>query len=484
MISIIYLIILPLVFGLLISLLNKKWSAGIALAGSGASLFFFFYLLSQFKSNLKVENEFSMSWIPGIDVDLHFGMDSLGIFMILLSSLIVPVGILASLKYSKYRRKSYYVLMMIGLSALIGFFGAQNDLTFYVFFELALIPFYFMVLMYGGADRKRALFKFFLYTVFGSFLMLAAIIYLRSLIDAGTSSDWSSLYDIELNLKTQSWIMAGLFIAFAIKSPLFPFHTWQADLYSEGDRPTIIIIAAVLSKMGVFGILRFFNVVDDAIMQYQIPLIVMCIVGILYAGLIAWRQTSMTRILAYSSLSHMGMIAAGIFTANLSGLQGALFQMLSHGLVAAGLFMVVDTIMFRTNNSSVYGSSGIAGTQPRLASYFFVLCLAAVGLPLTSGFIGEFDILLGLSSVKLILAAAAGLSIIIGAIYTFRFYQKSMFGEVHSENSSWGEITLNEEYVFIILSILVIVLGFFPASWLDLADQATSSFVHLKSKIQ
>ncbi|NOT36306.1 MAG: NADH-quinone oxidoreductase subunit M [Saprospiraceae bacterium] len=484
MISILYLILLPLVFGLLISLLNKKWSSGIALAGAGSTLFFFIFFLSQFDSSKKIENEFSMPWIPGINVDLHFGLDSLGLFMILLSTLVVPVGILASIKYSNYRRKSYYVLMMTGLSALIGFFSAQNDLTFYVFFELALLPFYFMVLMYGGADRNRALFKFFIYTVFGSFLMLAAIIYLRSLATIGIPSDWSMLYDIELSLKSQTWILAGLFIAFAIKSPLFPFHTWQADLYSEGDRPAIIIIAAVLSKMGVFGLLRFFNVVEDAIHQYQTPLIVLCIIGILYAALIAWRQSSMTRLLAYSSLSHMGMIAAGIFTASLSGLQGSLFQMLSHGLVAAGLFMVVDSIMFRTNSSSIYGSSGIASSQPRLATYFFVLCLGAVGLPLTSGFIGEFDILLGLTGVKLIFALLAGLSIILGAIYTFRFYQKSMFGEANSTNSNWSPITLNEEYALIILSILVIALGFFPASWLDLADQAVSSFVQIKSKLQ
>ncbi|MCC6815358.1 MAG: NADH-quinone oxidoreductase subunit M [Saprospiraceae bacterium] len=484
MLSIIYLILVPLIFGLLIILFKNKWSSGIALAGSAINLFLFFFMLSQYNGGLRIENQFSIPWIPELNVDLHFGLDALGIFMILLSSLILPVGILASIKYSKFRRKSYYVLMMIGLTSLIGFFSAQNDLTFYVFFELALIPFYFMVLMYGGSDRKRALFKFFLYTVFGSFLMLASIIYFRSLINIGATSDWSILYGVELNLKSQTWIMLGLLIAFAIKSPLFPFHTWQADLYSEGDRPAIIIIAAVLSKMGVFGILRFFNIFENAILQYQTPLIVLSIIGIIYAALIAWRQSSMTRLLAYSSLSHMGMIAAGIFSASVSGLQGSLFQMLSHGLVIAGLFMVVDSIMSRTNNSSIYGSSGIATSQPRLATYFFILCLGSVGLPLTSGFIGEFDILLGLSSINWILALVAGTSIILSAIYIFRFYQKSMFGDNHPENKSWTAITLNEEYVLIILSILVIILGFFPASWLELADQATSTFVQLKSKIQ
>ncbi|MEP7195981.1 MAG: NADH-quinone oxidoreductase subunit M [Saprospiraceae bacterium] len=481
--SILSLILFPLFFALLIAFLNKKYAAGIALTGSGLSLFYFLYLLSGFKNSLKVLNEFSIPWIPGIEAELHFGLDSLSIFMLLLTCLVFPIGILASMKYEEHRSKSYYILLLIGLTALLGFFSAQNDITFYVFFELALIPFYFIILMYGGSNRKKAVFKFLMFTVFGSFLMLAAIIYFHSLTGINKTSDWAMLYDMEISLSAQTWILAGIFIAFAIKSPLFPFHTWQADLYSEGDRPTIIIIAAVLSKMGLFGLLRFFNVVDDAILHYQMPLIILCLIGIIYAALVAWRQSSMSRLLAYSSLSHMGMIAAGILTASISGLQGSIFQMLSHGIVAAGLFFIVDLIMFRTNNSSIYGSAGIASTQPKLATYFFLLCLASVGLPLTSGFIGEFDILLGLANTNIYLSAIAGLSLIFGAIYTLRFYQKSMFGEMIESNNEWAPITLNEDYVLIILVILVLAFGFFPSSWLDLADQATASFVHLKSKI-
>ena len=313
--------------------------------------------------------------------------------------------------------------------------------------------------------------------------MLAAIIYFHSLTGTNKTTDWILLYDMEIPLKSQTWILAALLVAFAIKSPLFPFHTWQADLYAEGDRSTIIIIAGVLSKMGVFGLLRFFNVVNDAIALYQIPLIMLCLIGIIYGALIAWRQSDLSRLLAYSSLSHMGMIAAGIFTASISGLQGSVFQMLSHGLVAAGLFFVVDTIMSRTNSSNIYASGGIASTQPNLAFYFFVLCLATVGLPLTSGFIGEFDILLGLTNTNIYLGAIAGLSIILGAIYTFRLYQKSMFGDLNVVTSSWKPLSFSEEYALLILVLLIFVLGFFPSTWLDLADQATAPFVQLKSKM-
>ena len=336
--------------------------------------------------------------------------------------------------------------------------------------------------MYRGAQRRQAVFKFFVYTVFGSFLMLGSIIYLHSLAGQNPTNDWSMLYDMEFSVKAQTWMLAGLFVAFAIKSPLFPFHTWQSDLYTEGDRPTIIIIAAVLSKMGVFGILRFFNVVNEAIAQYQVPLIVLCIVGVLYGALVAWRQNEVTRIMAYSSLSHMGMIAAGIFTATVPGLKGGVFQMLSHGLIAAGMFFVADSMISRTMDNSIDATTGMARSHPNLAVYFFVLCLASVGLPLTSGFIGEFNILQGLSQIRLVIAALAGVSVILGALYTFRMYQRMMFGTPNSITSALPSLKMNEDYVLIVLMILVLVLGFYPDTWLDLADQATASFLQLKPK--
>lgn len=480
--SILILILLPILFSLLIYIANKKWASLIALSGSGICLFYFLYLLSLFKPSLKIENEFSIPWIPGIQSDLHFGLDALSVFMILLTTLVLPIAILSSLKYKEQRSKAYYILLLLGLSSLLGFFSAQNDITFYVFFELALIPFYFIILMYGGANRKNAVFKFFLYTVLGSFLMLASIIYLHSLTGNNLTNNWSMLYDIELSKQSQTWILAALFLAFAIKSPLFPFHTWQADLYTEGDRPTVIILAAVLSKMGVFGFLRFFNIVNDSIAQYQLPLIVICVIGVIYGALVAWRQHELIRVLAYSSLSHMGMIAAGIFSASVSGLKGGVFQMLTHGIIAAGLFFTVDSIMSRTHSNAIKGSQGMAQTHPNLAVYFFILCLASAGLPLTSGFIGEFNILQGLSQINLWVVSIAGTSIIIGAIYTLRLFQKSMFGELDGQSINWSPLKTSEDYALIILMILVLVLGFFPESWLDMADQATSSFIQLKSK--
>lgn len=480
--TILSIILLPLLFALLIYFAGRKYAAPVALAGAGINLFYFLFLLSGFRASHSVENVFNVAWIPGINANLHFGLDALGIFMILLTALVLPIGLIASLKYSEHRSKVYYILMMLGRSPLNGFFSAQNDITFYVFFELGLIPINFIGLMNGGAQRRQAVFKFFVYTVFGSFLMLGSIIYLHSLAGQNSTNDWSMLYDMEFSVKAQTWMLAGLFVAFAIKSPLFPFHTWQSDLYTEGDRPTIIIIAAILSKMGVFGILRFFNVVNEAIAQYQLPLLVLCIAGVLYGALVAWRQNEVTRIMAYSSLSHMGMIAAGIFTATVPGLKGGVFQMLSHGLIVAGMFFVADSMISRTMDNSIDATTGMARSHPNLAVYFFVLCLASVGLPLTSGFIGEFNILQGLSQIRLVLAALAGVSVILGALYTFRMYQRMMFGTPNPLTSALPSLKMNEDYVLIVLMILVLVLGFYPDTWLDLADQATASFLQLKPK--
>jgi NADH-quinone oxidoreductase subunit M len=282
----------------------------------------------------------------------------------------------------------------------------------------------------------------------------------------------------QLGPQNQLWIFGALFIAFAIKSPLFPFHTWQADLYSEGDRPAVMIIAGVLSKMGVFGFIRFYEFVPSALESLRYLIIPLCIVGIIYGALVAWRQTVMTRILAYSSLSHMGMIAAALFSGTLVGMQGSLFQMFTHGILAASLFFVVDAVIRRTGDTSVYGSAGLAQANPRLSVYFFIIVLASVGLPLTSGFIGEFYMLWGLTQSNIWYGALAGISIILGAIYMLRFYQKSVFGEMQSDKvRNFGNLHLAEDYVLVVVVILVLSFGFFPGTWMDLTQQAFAQLI-------
>jgi NADH-quinone oxidoreductase subunit M len=478
--SVLLLILFPLISAVLVFFAGRKSAGKIALTASVLSLFIFLYQMSSYHPHKGVTGSFMFNWIPGINAEFHMGLDSQSLILMLLTSLVVPIGITASLPKAEEKGATYYGLMLIGLSALLGFFAAQNAITFYVFFEAALIPFYLIVLMHGGPERKKAVFKFFIYTVFGSLLMLGAIIYFYSLIGINKAGDWSTIYLIDLPLDAQMWILGGLFVAFAIKSPLFPFHTWQADLYAQADRPTVILIAAILSKMGVFGMLRFYNVVPEAIDSMRYALICLCLIGVIYGALVAWRQSEMTRIVAYSSLSHMGMIAAALFSGTVSGLEGSLFQMFTHGILAAGLFFVIDVLMQRSNNPSIYGYTGLAKSQPRLAVYFFVIVLASVGLPLTNGFIGELYMLWGITEYNLWLGAIAGVSIILGAVYMLRFFQKSMMGESLQENSSFAPLKIQEDYIFIVMMFIILSFGFFPKTWLELSEYAVAQFAHFK----
>jgi len=300
--------------------------------------------------------------------------------------------------------------------------------------------------------------------------LLAAIIYIHSAIGANQLLSWKEFYFQKFPMHVQLYLLVAFFIAFGIKSPLFPLHTWQANLYSNSDKPTVIILAALMSKMGVFGLLRFAYPVMPTINVYQPTIITICIIGILYGALMAWRQTDMNKLLAYSSLSHIGLIAASIFVMNVQSIEGAMFQMFIHGLCVTGLFVVVGILESKSNSSNINDTSGLARIEPRFASYFFIITLASIGLPLTAGFIGEFYMLYGLSKDNILYSLFAGISVILGAVYMFRFYQSVMFGKLKNGSlQSSSVINLNAEYILAIIALLVIIFGFFPRMWIDFA---------------
>lgn len=481
MYSVLILILIPLISSILAFVSSKKWAGIIAVGASLISLFYFLILISGFNAMHEMTNNDSFKWIPGTSITFHVGMDASSIIMSLLTLLVIPLSLIATFTKKEEKKSSYYGSMLLTLSALLGFFSAQNPLTFYLFFEITLIPIYFIVLMYGGVERKKAVFEFFIYTVFGSLIMLGGLIFMHYKLGANQILDWSNLYYFTFDLNTQYWIFAALFIAFAIKSPLFPFHSWQVKLYSQADRQTMMVIAGILSKMGVYGLLRFNFVFPDALQQLSPYLIPLCIFGVIYGALIAWRQTDITKLLAYSSLSHLGLITAAILSNDITAQQGSLFQMFSHGLVAAALFFVADVLIQRTDEQSIMASSGLAKDNPRIAVYFFIIVLASIGLPMTSGFVGEFYMLWGMTKVNIWYGVLGGLTIILSAIYMLRFYQKSMFGEAIGNNKISLPLRLNEEYVFIIVVILVISLGVFPKTWIDLSKFAVSQFINVKS---
>lgn len=470
----ILLLLIPLAFSILAFVVGKKWAPIVSIASGILSIFYFLLLLSLYN----VKDQYlafgsSFCWIQSMRAHIHLALDAASVLPLLLTQLIICLSTLATFVKGNDRSASYYGLIGLAHVGLNGFFMAQNPITFYIFFEAALIPVYFLVLKFGGPNRRPAVFKFFLYTVFGGLLMLAAILFLQFHMHEHLDLiSWKDFYENKLTNVYQAWLFIAFFIAFAIKSPLFPFHTWQAELYSQADKPGLMIIAAVMSKMGIFGFVRFDFLFLAPLFEWFYYLIPLCLAGVLYGAFIAWRHTDMTKILTYSSLSHMGLMAAGVLTMTNKGLQGGLFAILAHGIAAAGLFYAVDVIQRNTKANSINEVSGIARSNPRFAVYVFVLLLSAVGLPLTCGFIGEFYLIWAIAEFRLYWGFVAALTIIFGAIYMLRFYQKIMFGQTSDNAKEFTRLSLSEDYVFIVLIVLIIALGFFPANWIGLGQYA------------
>lgn len=467
----IILVIIPLVSSLLCFISGKKWAPIVLMGGALLNLFYFLYLLSNYNVRHELVYNTYFKWIPEINGIFHLGIDGYCVIPLMLTQLVFLFSILYAMNSKDSRPSNYYGLIGIAFMSLNGFFLAQNPITFYLFFELALIPIYFLVLKWGGPDRKPAVFKFLVFTIFGSLLLLASILYIHTHVGANQLLSWKEFYFQSFNIHVQVPLLIAFLVAFGIKSPLFGMHTWQAPLYANADKPTVIIISALMSKMGIFGLLRFCYPVMSAINTYQAWIVGLCIVGVLYGAFMAWKQSDMNRLLAYSSLSHISLIAASVLVMNVVSIKGAMFQVFVHGLCVSGLFTVVGILESRTGSSLIDASAGYARINSRLATYFFIITLASIGLPLTAGFIGEYMMLLGLSLDNIFYSLIAGLSIIFGAVYMLRFYQKSMFGKSH-EGAKHGFLKLNEEYILIIITLLVVVFGFFPRQWVDFAGFA------------
>jgi NADH-quinone oxidoreductase subunit M len=354
-------------------------------------------------------------------------------------------------------------------SALIGVFAALDGFLFYIFWELALIPIYLICLNWGGADRYRITLKFFIYTLFGSLLMLVAFIWMRGQT-AGHTFAISEFYSLKLSASAQTWIFWALFMAFAIKMPVFPLHTWQPDTYTDSPTQGTMLLSGIMLKMGVYGVIRWMlPILPDAFREWGTYAMVLSVAGIVYASLIAWTQSDLKRLIAYSSIAHVGMIAAGVFSLTAQGLQGALLQMLSHGVVVVGLFFVVDILMNRTKTREINQLGGIRSIAPAFATAFIIILLASVALPGTNGFIGEFMLMTGIFRCNPWFAAIAGLSIILGAVYMLRAYRKAMLGAPSTSTSGFSDLTFNERAVLYPLIGLIFLFGVYPDPLIKLA---------------
>lgn len=473
------LILLPLIGGIGTFLSGKK-APQTALSFSVATL-----LLSLWTATSAFDPAAGMQlvenrwWIGTLGISYHVGIDGISLMLVLLTTVLVPLILLSGFSRETKNPQAYYGLMLIMQSALIGVFCALDGFLFYVFWELALIPIYLICLNWGGADRYRITLKFFIYTLFGSLLMLVALIWMRTQTNNGTFG-LEAFYSLDLSSGAQAWIFWAFFLAFAIKMPVFPFHTWQPDTYTDSPTQGTMLLSGIMLKMGVYGVIRWMlPVVPDAFDAYGCWVISLAVIGVVYGAFIAWRQNDIKRLIAYSSISHVGMIAAGVFSLTTEGLSGAMLQMLSHGVNVVGLFFVADILMHRTKTRDLSLLGGIRNSAPAFATTFMIVLLASVALPGTNGFVGEFMLLTGVFRYDGWLAALAGLSVIMGAVYMLRAYRKAMLGEVSPTAQGFTDLTWNEKAVLYPIVALIFLFGVYPDPLIHLMEPSIRSFQEL-----
>jgi NADH-quinone oxidoreductase subunit M len=435
----------------------------------------------QFRNSGVPELTLSFPWIPSLGVQFSFGMDGLSLLLVLLTTFLFPVIILASFRFQSQRLNIFFGLMLLMEMALIGVFTAQDGLVFYLFWELALIPIYFITAIFGGINRIRITFKFFIYTLSGSLIMLAALIYVYFQTPFPHSFDFQALYHASMEVEAQQWVFAAFFLAFAIKIPIFPFHTWQPDTYTDAPPAGSMLLAGIMLKMGLYGIFRLLiPLCPLAFNKMGLPAILLSVTGIIYASIIALRQRDLKRMIAYASIAHVGLIAAGTFSMRDTALQGAVIQMFSHGINVVGLFILIDILENRFRTRRLDHLGGIAIAMPLFSIVFMIILLGSIALPLTNGFVGEFLILLGLFDYNPWIAFAAGSTIVFGAVYMLWMYQRVMLGNLSEKLAIKAtDLRLNEMLELGPLVAIVLWIGLYPKPILQLAEPAIRSILNI-----
>jgi NADH-quinone oxidoreductase subunit M len=427
------------------------------------------------------------NWIPSLGVSYHLGIDGISLWLVLLTTFLMPIVTLGSFSAVEEREKEYYFLLMALESAMIGAFVALDVFLFYVFWEAMLIPMYFLVGIWGGKDRVYAAMKFFLYTLVGSLLMLVAIFYLVSLHKAQFGNFSTSLLDLyrvkveggDAFWSAQSLLFLAFALAFAIKVPLFPLHTWLPDAHVQAPTAGSVILAGVLLKMGGYGFIRFaFPLFPQAVHFYQPVFMALGATAVVYGAWVAMVQPDIKKLVAYSSVSHMGYVILGLFALNTVGATGAVYQMLNHGISTPGLFLLVGMIYERRHTREISNYGGIAKVMPLFAIALIIMTLSAVALPGTNGFIGEFLILLGTYQASPIVGAVAGTGVIFGAVYMLWMVQRVMFGPIkHEENRKLKDLTGREMLVLAPLIVAVFVMGVVPNAFFRKMDPSIARFL-------
>jgi len=473
------LIFLPLA-GAIITAFAGKSAKIVSTVISVVSLGLALFIACSFIPNASIQFEANLPWIADLGIRFHAGIDGISMLVVLLTNLLIPIIILSSYRHNYKNPAAFYALILFMQSGLLLVFTAMDAFLFYIGWEAALIPIYFICAFWGGKDRIRINMKFFVYTIAGSLFMLMGIIYLY-LQNPAHNFDIQAFYALNLDSAQQGWIFWAFFIAFAIKMPIFPFHTWQPDTYTAAPTQGTMLLSGIMLKMGIYGVIRWLlPIVPTGVQDWSCLAMVLSIIGIVYASLIAFTQKDAKRLVAYSSIAHVGLISAGIFALNQQGMQGAMVQMLSHGINVVGLFFVLDIIFSRVKTNKIEELGGIAKAAPQLAITFLIILLGTVALPGTNGFIGEFLLLMGVYNYGIWAAAIAGLTIIFGAVYLLRMYQNVMLGKTNELTITFTDIQGTEKLVLYIICALIIILGVYPKPLLHLTE---ASVQHLLEQV-
>jgi len=481
-----FLIFFPLFVAIVLFALRPANAKVWALAGSLVELAGSLVAAAGFVPSELYQFMIDVPWITSLGLHFAVGIDGIGLVLVLLTTLLVPLIILSSFKASYSNQSTFYGLILIMQMALIGVFTALDGLLFYLFWEMALIPIYFICLIWGGEDRGRITLKFFIYTLAGSLFMLVGLVYLYYQTPSPHTFDIQSLYQAgrALPAATQGLIFWAMFVAFAIKMPVFPFHTWQPDTYTVAPVQGTMLLSGIMLKMGIYGMIRWLiPVVPVGVQEWGSTAIVLSIIGIIYASCIAIIQKDFKRLIAYSSIAHVGLISAGALTLSTIGVQGAMIQMFSHGIVVFALFYIIEIIFDRTDTRALANLGGIRNVAPVLATVFVIVMLGSVALPLTSGFVGEFLLINSLFQYQAWMGAISGLTIILGAVYMLKTFQRSMSGEVNHALSGFADLTNHEKLVLYPVVILIVLIGIYPMPLLNISEASVEHLLNIYSNL-
>ena len=475
------LVFFPAIAGLLGFVVDKESARAYGITVAAIEFLLSLWLWFSFDmSNAGMQFVELIPLIPDMGISYYLGADGISLFIILMTTLMTLIG-MASMGETKNIKNMIVTLLFLEMT-MVGVFVALDAILFYLFWELSLVPMLYIIGAWGGPRRIYASIKFFLYTFTGSLIMLVGMLFVAYIYHNLTGvwsfaiTDW---YALVLPVDYQLWLFAAFFIGFAIKVPMFPFHTWIP--YAHGQAPTIgsVILAAVLLKMGTYGFIRFsLPMFPDASVMAITPIAVLSLIMIIYTAMIAYAQKDMKQVIAYSSVSHMGIIMLGLFAMNAEGLSGSVFQMLSHGIVSGALFMLVGMIYERRHTKLLSEFGGLAAVMPKFAIIFGVMLMASVGLPLTFGFVGEFLVLLGFYKVSPMMTILAGTSIILGAVYMLRVMKLAFFGPLdNEENKKLKDLNARETWSLIPLVAIVIWLGVYPKPVLGPIDHSVKALL-------